>query len=84
MRLFCIHNSSNSYLCRSAIHKLQRSVVDRILGILVGDIPVLSRWHEAALKLVHPLLQFIDREYGCSIAGDKKNAEVSEMLFPSS
>ena len=45
-------------------------MVDRILGILVGDIPG-SKWHEAALKLVHPLLQVIDRECGRSIGGHK-------------
>ena len=50
-------------MCRSAIYTFRRSAADRILGILVGDIPG-SQWHEAALKLVHPLLQAIDKEYG--------------------
>ena len=36
-------------------------MVYRILGTLVGDIPG-SKWHEAALKLVHPLLPVINRE----------------------
>ena len=56
---FAIHQSLPSHDCSEAIDPLRQTVMNRTLGVLVGDIPTPSehKWREYALKLLRPLLE---------------------------
>ena len=51
--------SLTSHDCSKAIDTLRQSVMNRILDVLVNNIPTSSehKWCENALKLLHPLLE---------------------------
>ena len=57
--MIAVHELLISYQCSKAIDKLRMSVMNHMLAVLVGDIPVddIPGQHDIALKLVHPILQ---------------------------